>query len=79
MPTANHLNVPRPGDLNLLSPESANRRNSRRPSILPVPDNLGSLRSCAGSIDDEEEDDVDSEDDDIVDILPWTSPSENIG
>lgn len=38
--TGNHLDIPRTGDNpNLLSPEIINqRRNSRRPSILPVPD-----------------------------------------
>lgn len=72
--TGNHLDVPRPGDLNLLSPDVSSRRGSRRPSILPVPDNMGSMRSCS----DPEEDNM-SEDDDMLDTLPWASPSENIG
>ncbi|CAH1966254.1 unnamed protein product [Acanthoscelides obtectus] len=38
--TGNHLDIPRTNDPNLLSPETIQnqRRNSRRPSILPVPD-----------------------------------------
>lgn len=72
--TGNHLDVPRPKDLNLLSPDLSSRRGSRRPSILPVPDNLGSMRSCS----DAEEENF-SENDDMLDTLPWATPCENIG
>lgn len=72
--TGNHLDVPRPRDLNLLSPELSSRHGSRRPSILPVPDNLGSMRSCS-----DPEDENFSENDDMLDTLPWATPCENIG
>lgn len=52
----------------------SSRRGSRRPSILPVPDNLGSIRSSS----DAEEENF-SENDDMLDTLPWATPSENIG
>lgn len=59
------------------------RRGSRRPSILPVPDNLGSLRSCSDAEEEEEEGREDeenfSENDDMLDTLPWATPCENIG
>ncbi|EEB19234.1 conserved hypothetical protein [Pediculus humanus corporis] len=79
--TGNHLDVPRPGDLNLLSPDMSARRGSRRPSILPVPDNLGSLRSCSDAEEEEGREDEEnfSENDDMLDTLPWATPCENIG
>ncbi|XP_025832580.1 potassium channel subfamily T member 2 isoform X1 [Agrilus planipennis] len=74
--TGNHLDVPRPGDNpNLLSPEMINqRRNSRRPSILPVPDNF--TGSSFNIHQDPEE--GDESDDELEDDVPWRSPSEKI-
>ncbi|XP_034254066.1 potassium channel subfamily T member 2 isoform X5 [Thrips palmi] len=76
--TGNHLDVPRPGDNpNLLSPEILNqRRGSRRPSILPVPDMFTSsaLNVSTDNVDDEGDESEDEVDDDV----PWRSPSEKI-
>ncbi|XP_034935518.1 potassium channel subfamily T member 2 isoform X5 [Chelonus insularis] len=78
--TGNHLDVPRPMDpnLNLLSPEILmQRRGSRRPSILPVPDMLtSSTLHLPGqeSLDHEGDESEDEMDDDVS----WRSPSEKI-
>ncbi|XP_026831374.1 potassium channel subfamily T member 2 isoform X19 [Ooceraea biroi] len=78
--TGNHLDVPRSLDPNpnLLSPEIlTQRRGSRRPSILPVPDMLtSSTLHLPGqeSLDHEGDESEDEMDDDV----PWRSPSEKI-
>ncbi|XP_043493005.1 potassium channel subfamily T member 2 isoform X3 [Polistes fuscatus] len=78
--TGNHLDVPRSIDTNpnLLSPEIlTQRRGSRRPSILPVPDMLtSSTLHLPGqeSLDHEGDESEDEMDDDV----PWRSPSEKI-
>ncbi|XP_063982532.1 potassium channel subfamily T member 2 [Diachasmimorpha longicaudata] len=78
--TGNHLDVPRSMDTNpnLLSPEILmQRRGSRRPSILPVPDMLtSSTLHLPGqeSLDHEADESEDEMDDDV----PWRSPSEKI-
>ncbi|XP_060520683.1 potassium channel subfamily T member 2 isoform X4 [Cylas formicarius] len=75
--TGNHLDIPRGGDNpNLLSPEIINqRRNSRRPSILPVPDMFtGSTINISQDVTDE----VDESEDELEDDVPWRSPSEKI-
>lgn len=75
--TGNHLDVLRTSteNPNFLTPDNINqRRNSRRPSILPVPDNFTS--SCLNipqEIADEEE-----TEDELEDDVPWRSPSEKI-
>ncbi|KAJ3663714.1 hypothetical protein Zmor_007941 [Zophobas morio] len=72
--TGNHLDIPRGGDNpNLLSPETINqRRNSRRPSILPVPDMFtSSTLNIPQDVADESEDELE-------DDVPWRSPSEKI-
>ncbi|KAJ9576312.1 hypothetical protein L9F63_006812, partial [Diploptera punctata] len=75
--TGNHLDVPRPGDNpNLLSPEILNqRRGSRRPSILPVPD---MFTSSSLNIATDNQDEGDESDDEMDDDVPWRSPSEKI-
>ncbi|XP_069705257.1 potassium channel subfamily T member 2 isoform X2 [Periplaneta americana] len=75
--TGNHLDVPRPGDNpNLLSPEIlSQRRGSRRPSILPVPD---MFTSSSLNIASENQDEGDESDDEMDDDVPWRSPSEKI-
>ncbi|PSN42880.1 Potassium channel subfamily T member 1, partial [Blattella germanica] len=75
--TGNHLDVPRPGDNpNLLSPEIlSQRRGSRRPSILPVPD---MFTSSSLNIASENQDEGDESDDEMEDDVPWRSPSEKI-
>ncbi|XP_034105444.1 potassium channel subfamily T member 2 isoform X15 [Drosophila albomicans] len=75
--TGNHLDVPYANNPNLLSPDVLNqRRGSRRPSILPVPDMFTSSSfSIAGNDDGEE---GDESDDEIDDEMPWRSPSEKI-
>ncbi|XP_021695815.1 potassium channel subfamily T member 2 isoform X15 [Aedes aegypti] len=76
--TANHLEIPSNNNPNLLSPDILNqRRGSRRPSILPVPDMFTSSSfSISG------EDGIDGEDgesdDELDDDVPWRSPSEKI-
>jgi len=76
--TANHLDVPQAGNNpNLLSPDILNqRRGSRRPSILPVPDMFTSSSfSITGN---EDGDEGDESDDELDDDVPWRSPSEKI-
>ncbi|XP_044270545.1 potassium channel subfamily T member 2 isoform X2 [Tribolium madens] len=75
--TGNHLDIPRSGDNpNLLSPEIINqRRNSRRPSILPVPD---MFTSSSLNIPQDVADEGDESEDELEDDVPWRSPSEKI-
>ncbi|XP_071053549.1 potassium channel subfamily T member 2 isoform X5 [Onthophagus taurus] len=75
--TGNHLDIPRTGDNpNLLSPETINqRRNSRRPSILPVPD---MFTSSTLNISQDIADEGDESEDELEDDVPWRSPSEKI-
>ncbi|KAJ8672874.1 hypothetical protein QAD02_004135, partial [Eretmocerus hayati] len=79
--TGNQLGVPRAHEPNpnLLSPEIlTQRRGSRRPSILPVPDMLtSSSLNLPGqeSLDDHE---GDESEDEMEDDVPWRSPSEKI-
>ncbi|XP_054736633.1 potassium channel subfamily T member 2 isoform X3 [Anastrepha obliqua] len=75
--TSNHLDVPQAGNPNLLSPDVLNqRRGSRRPSILPVPDMFTSSSFSISGNDDGEE--GDESEDEIDDDVPWRSPSEKI-
>lgn len=61
---------------NLLSPEILNqRRGSRRPSILPVPD---MFTSSTLNIATEPQDEGDESEDELEDDVPWRSPSEKI-
>ncbi|CAH1101513.1 unnamed protein product [Psylliodes chrysocephalus] len=76
--TGNHLEIPRSGgdNPNLLSPETINqRRNSRRPSILPVPD---MFTSSSLNIAQDVTDEGDESEDELEDDVPWRSPSEKI-
>lgn len=75
--TGNHLDIPRGGENpNLLSPEMINqRRNSRRPSILPVPD---MFTSSTLNISQDVADEGDESEDELEDDVPWRSPSEKI-
>ncbi|ERL88866.1 hypothetical protein D910_06248, partial [Dendroctonus ponderosae] len=75
--TGNHLEIPR-DNTNLLCPEAINqRRNSRRPSILPVPDMFtgSTLNICHQDV---EPDEGDESEDELEDDVPWRSPSEKI-
>ncbi|CAH1119917.1 unnamed protein product [Phaedon cochleariae] len=87
--TGNHLDIPRgtPGSCgggdnpNLLSPDAINqRRNSRRPSILPVPDMVtgSTLNIAQATEEEEEEEEGDESEDELEDDVPWRSPSEKI-
>ncbi|XP_050055590.1 potassium channel subfamily T member 2 isoform X3 [Aphis gossypii] len=75
----NHLNIPKPMDMNpnLLSPEIlGQRRGSRRPSILPVAENItGSSLNISVP---QPEEDGDESEDELEDEVPWRSPSEKI-
>ncbi|XP_023309933.1 potassium channel subfamily T member 2 [Anoplophora glabripennis] len=78
--TGNHLDIPRSDNPNLLSPETgggiaAQRRNSRRPSILPVPD---MFTSSTLNISQDAADEADESEDELEDDVPWRSPSEKI-
>ncbi|KAG5895237.1 hypothetical protein JTB14_003452 [Gonioctena quinquepunctata] len=76
--TGNHLDIPRSTgeNPNLLSPETINqRRNSRRPSILPVPD---MFTSSTLNIVQDVTDEGDESEDELEDDVPWRSPSEKI-
>ncbi|XP_070167517.1 potassium channel subfamily T member 2 isoform X3 [Polyergus mexicanus] len=78
--TGNHLDVPRSLDPNpnLLSPEIlTQRRGSRRPSILPVPDMLTSSTLHLPGQESLDHDGDESEDE-MDDDVPWRSPSEKI-
>ncbi|XP_046397333.1 potassium channel subfamily T member 2 isoform X3 [Ischnura elegans] len=77
----NHLDVPRADNPNLLSPEAlSQRRGSRRPSILPVPDMFTSSSLSVAADDQKDDDDGDGEEseDELGDDVPWRSPSEKI-
>lgn len=75
--TGNHLDVPKTGENpNFLSPEIINqRRNSRRPSILPVPD---MITGSTLNISQDTADEGDESEDELEDDVPWRSPSEKI-
>lgn len=75
--TGNHLDVPKSGENpNFLSPEIINqRRNSRRPSILPVPD---MITGSTLNISQDTADEGDESEDELEDDVPWRSPSEKI-
>ncbi|KAL1518385.1 hypothetical protein ABEB36_002016 [Hypothenemus hampei] len=75
--TGNHLEIPK-DNTNLLSPDVINqRRSSRRPSILPVPDMFtgSTLNICSQ---DTEAEEGDESEDELEDDVPWRSPSEKI-
>ncbi|XP_031621144.1 potassium channel subfamily T member 2 isoform X2 [Contarinia nasturtii] len=73
---ANHLEIPS-NNPNLLSPDILNqRRGSRRPSILPVPDMFTSSSFSISGNDDGDE--CDESEDELDDDVPWRSPSEKI-
>ncbi|XP_037915505.1 potassium channel subfamily T member 2 isoform X3 [Hermetia illucens] len=75
--TGNHLDVPQQSNPNLLSPDILNqRRGSRRPSILPVPDMFTSSSFSISGNDDGDE--GDESEDELDDDVPWRSPSEKI-
>ncbi|XP_067632316.1 potassium channel subfamily T member 2 [Eurosta solidaginis] len=75
--TSNHLELPQSCNPNLLCPDILNqRRGSRRPSILPVPDMFTSSSFSIPGNDDGEE--GDESEDEIDDDVPWRSPSEKI-
>ncbi|VEN34425.1 unnamed protein product, partial [Callosobruchus maculatus] len=73
----NHLDIPRTNDPNLLSPETIQnqRRNSRRPSILPVPD---MYTGSTLNLPQDPSDEADESEDELEDDVPWRSPSEKI-
>ncbi|XP_055687676.1 potassium channel subfamily T member 2 isoform X9 [Lutzomyia longipalpis] len=74
--TGNHLELPQHSNPNLLSPDVLNqRRGSRRPSILPVPD---MFTSSSFSISGNEDGDEAESEDELDDDVPWRSPSEKI-
>ncbi|KAB0792301.1 hypothetical protein PPYR_14260 [Photinus pyralis] len=75
--TGNHLDVPKAAEsTNFLSPEMINqRRNSRRPSILPVPD---MITGSSLNISQDTADEGDESEDELDDDVPWRSPSEKI-
>ncbi|CAH1966250.1 unnamed protein product [Acanthoscelides obtectus] len=75
--TGNHLDIPRTNDPNLLSPETIQnqRRNSRRPSILPVPD---MYTGSTLNLPQDPSDEADESEDELEDDVPWRSPSEKI-
>ncbi|XP_066147780.1 potassium channel subfamily T member 2 isoform X5 [Euwallacea fornicatus] len=76
--TGNHLEIPK-DNTNLLCPEAINqRRNSRRPSILPVPDMFTGSSLNISCPQDVEGDEGDESDDELEDDVPWRSPSEKI-
>nr|XP_049462655.1 potassium channel subfamily T member 2 isoform X13 [Anopheles coluzzii] len=76
--SANHLEIPSGNNPNLLSPDILNqRRGSRRPSILPVPDMFTSSSFSISGEDGIDDEDNES-DDEIDDDVPWRSPSEKI-
>lgn len=76
--TGNHLEIPKGGgdNPNLLSPDILNqRRGSRRPSILPVPD---MFTSSTLNIISDPQDEGDESEDELDDDVPWRSLSEKI-
>ncbi|CAL4058748.1 unnamed protein product, partial [Meganyctiphanes norvegica] len=73
----NFLDVPRSDTLLSVSSASDRRNESRRPSILPVPDMyMGSSLQIGGQ--ERGSDEASGESDDEVDDVPWRSPSEMI-
>lgn len=61
---------------NFLTPDNINqRRNSRRPSILPVPD---MFTSSSINIPQDIADEGEETEDELEDDVPWRSPSEKI-
>lgn len=76
--TGNHLDVLRTStdNPNFLTPDNINqRRNSRRPSILPVPD---MFTSSSLNIPQDIADEGEETEDELEDDVPWRSPSEKI-
>ncbi|KAK7583793.1 hypothetical protein V9T40_004756 [Parthenolecanium corni] len=76
--TGNHLGIPKANETNpnLLSPEIVGqRRGSRRPSILPVPDMFTSSTLNISTV---AQDEADESEDELEDEVPWRSPSEKI-
>lgn len=76
--SANHLDIQRTNteNPNFLAPEYINqRRNSRRPSILPVPD---MFTSSSLNIQQDVADEGEETEDELDDDVPWRSPSEKI-
>uniref|UniRef100_A0A336LTT0 CSON000335 protein n=1 Tax=Culicoides sonorensis TaxID=179676 RepID=A0A336LTT0_CULSO len=74
----NHLEIPSNNNPNLLSVDIINqRRGSRRPSILPVPDMITSSSFSLGN-DDGIDGEENESDDELEDDVPWRSPSEKI-
>ncbi|CRL02893.1 CLUMA_CG015879, isoform B [Clunio marinus] len=73
----NHLDIPQNNNPNLLSPDVlSQRRGSRRPSILPVPDMFTSSSFSISGEDGLEGENNDESEDELDD--PWRSPSEKI-
>ncbi|XP_062525171.1 potassium channel subfamily T member 2 isoform X2 [Bombyx mori] len=74
-----HLLLPKPETSNFLSPDTLSHRggNSRRPSILPVPDMVTSSLTLTNDNQDEEAE-IDESEDELDDDVPWRSPSEKI-
>ncbi|XP_030763241.1 potassium channel subfamily T member 2 [Sitophilus oryzae] len=73
--SGNHLDIPKGDNLNMLNPDNYQRRNTRRPSILPVPDMFtGSTLNISQDVTDE----GDESEDELEDDVPWRSPSEKI-
>ncbi|KAL5290203.1 KCNT2 family protein [Megaselia abdita] len=74
---ANHLDVPQQSNPNLLSPDNLQqRRGSRRPSILPVPDMVSS--SSFSIVGNEDDNDESEDEDEVGDDVPWRSISEKM-
>ncbi|XP_059472651.1 potassium channel subfamily T member 2 isoform X5 [Neocloeon triangulifer] len=73
----NHLGLPVvDNNPNFLSPDTlSQRRGSRRPSILPVPD---MVTSSTLNISTGPQDEPDESEDELDDDVPWRSPSEKI-
>ncbi|XP_070494364.1 potassium channel subfamily T member 2 isoform X2 [Chironomus tepperi] len=73
----NHLDIPQ-NNPNLLSPDMlSQRRGSRRPSILPVPDMFTSSSFSISGEDGLDGENNDESEDELLDD-PWCSPSEKI-
>ncbi|KAL7046919.1 hypothetical protein ACKWTF_002741 [Chironomus riparius] len=73
----NHLDIPQ-NNPNLLSPDMlSQRRGSRRPSILPVPDMFTSSSFSISGEDGLDGENNDESEDELLDN-PWCSPSEKI-
>ncbi|KAG5679047.1 hypothetical protein PVAND_008645 [Polypedilum vanderplanki] len=73
----NHLDIPQNNNPHLLSPDVlSQRRGSRRPSILPVPDMFTSSSFSISGEDGLDGENNDESEDELDD--PWRSPSEKI-